>query len=102
MSWDHRTIGFEAMDAVLEMLKLTSIQHVIILKDEHVKTGYDYEMKPKVRLRKVVISDQNHKVKIAEEYLAIDDRDCDGTSCVKTALYPKGRKPRLITQVINN
>ena len=38
---------------------------------------------------------------IAEEYFAIDDHDCDGTSVISTAIYEDGKRPLLVTQVLD-
>lgn len=36
---------------------------------------------------------------VAEEYLAVDDQDCDGTSVVSIEVYPEGKRPDLESRV---
>lgn len=35
---------------------------------------------------------------VVEEYLAVDDRDCDGTSVIAIEVYPEGERPDLESQ----
>jgi hypothetical protein len=37
---------------------------------------------------------------ICEEYLAVDDQDCDGASAVAIVVYEQGHRPELKTTVL--
>lgn len=123
MSWNHRTVGFERMDSLLELLGLLEHPHTVELKNERYARGldadccyYDQDGNPDEscpfcrgkcdhpqRLRIVRFTAKIGGTPlpyVAEEWLRIDDKDCDGTSAVDVALYPEGMRPALVTEIL--
>lgn len=110
MSYDHRTVGFSEYDSFLYFSDATDWLEEE--RGEYIITDYcahnchcthisDEEVCPHMqRLRIAVFRDPiSQEIMVAEEWLAVEDRDCDGTDVVKLAVYRLGHRPRLIKQV---
>lgn len=127
MSWDHGTYGWEAYESFVATLALAGIQVTEERKEEAYVRGQDMNCgscggncdfdseteehtgerceccrgvcghKQNLRIGRFVDSDGRRMV--VEEYLAIDDRDCDGRSLIAISLYEEGHRLNLATQV---
>lgn len=92
MSYDHTTCCFEAFDAAIRTLRFLSIYPKVEHLDKQVDVGFG----DKVALRKATFRiPWNGEVKVVEEYLAVQDCDCDGTDLVEVAVYDEGKRPDL-------
>lgn len=122
MSYDHRTEGFESYEAFTNALKVAGIQFTEELQEEaHVRgadlehacwCGYDPEKPDETcpcdqgtcghvqRLRLARFTTVGGKPMVVEEYLAVEDHDCDGTDVITITVYPEGEQPNLKTQVL--
>jgi hypothetical protein len=119
MSWNHYTTGWDVFDKQVETLKKLYNARFPGAEDEDdldkaldwqeyttpckVKTLYypsDLDGEPRnLRLVRFVEPDTGVRWTL-EEWLAVDDRDCDGTSRVTTTLYQEGQRPVLETQTL--
>lgn len=123
MSYDHRTEGFEAYEAFVNALKVAGVPYTEEQKTEsYVRgadlehacfCGYDYDPEKPYetcpcdqgtcghvqRLRVARFTTVSGKPMVVEEYLTVDDQDCDGTSIVGIAVYAEGERPELEAQV---
>lgn len=113
MSYDHRTVGFEEFD----QLKLRSREWLEQEMGDYFIMDYgahsaamcsycdpyeDLLCEHSRRLRIAIFRDQgSDELMVAEEWLAVEDHDCDGTSVVKLAVYRLGHRPRLVKQIVN-
>jgi len=93
MSWNHTTRGFEKFDGFVQALQNTGVTHKIEELELTVDVGSFNDPR---HLRKVTFRRKGRKRQtVVEEYLATEDCDCDGTSSVDIAEYPKGNRPDL-------
>lgn len=117
MSYDHRTVGFDALDSLknsCEKLGWTLISEE--LTSETIITDYcahnchcawhdPFDEGPCEHMRWLRTATfrvmSTKQLMIAEEWLAEEDHDCDGTDVVKLVVYPKGCRPRLVKQIVN-
>lgn len=114
MSYDHRTVGFERFDSYLSALKATGTPVVEGESEEEVVTDFaehnctcewyppdeEWPCQHKRRLRRVVFSNSSKKLMVVEEWLEVEDYDCDGTDVVGIAVYPLGQRPKLTPKVL--
>ncbi len=98
MSWDHGTFGWESYEAVTNALTAMGLSFEETLQDMSRSRGHDRSAEPQ-RLRVATFTGPNGKVMVAEEYLAVDDGDCDGQSRVDVSVYEQGNRPQLFTKV---
>ena len=113
MSWNHQTVGFERYEDLLRLLRFLGVRHTEELQSESYVRGWDgicacqgycnydsdhrgffgdpcscckgtCEHKQKLRIARFTLIGRQL---VAEEYLAIDDRDGNGTSAIEFALY---------------
>jgi hypothetical protein len=82
MSWNHRTIG-SGVSAFLEALRIVGVP---IEEGEH----------------GIVFTTPDGRQMVAEEYLSVDDGDCDGTSEYSCVVYELGQRPMLYTRVLDS
>lgn len=128
MSWDHGTYGWEAYENFVFALKVAGTPVVEERKEEAYVRGsdlncggcngycnwdilaekFDGELcaccrgtcDHKQNLRIGRFASLNGQRMVVEEYLAVDDRDCDGGSIVAISVYEEGLRPNLVAQVI--
>lgn len=81
MSWNHQTIG-DGASGFLEALRIVGVPFE---EGEH---GY-------------VFTTLDGRQMVAEEYLSVDDGDCDGTSVCSYVVYELGQRPELYTRVLD-
>lgn len=101
MSYNHRTVGNEQFDAFLRALRLYGVKP----KVEELETAVDIggPFGPGGHLRKATFQLPGRKtVMVVEEYLSVNNQDCDGISQIAIEVYPKGKRPNLEsrTQII--
>lgn len=99
MSWDHGTFGWDRYDDILSALWQRKISHVEELKDESYSRGADLD-EERQNLRIARFMNTDGKSMVMEEYLAVEDNDCDGRSLVGVVIYEEGHKPDLTTLVL--
>ncbi len=99
MSWDHGTYGWERYDGILSALRQRSIPYVEELKDEEYSRGADLD-EERQYLRIARFTNTDKKSMIVEEYLAVEDNDCDGRNLVDVVIYEEGCKPNFTTLVL--
>ena len=118
MSCDHTTVGWEHFTQYVNALRARNTLVVVELSRETYKRGADQDVchicyrgvKPEQcpccrqeckhwqRFRTGYFVDpKSGRMMVIEEYLAVRDFDCDGTSVVTIAVYPRGKRPRLRT-----
>ena len=93
MSYNHTTVGFEAFDAFIKSLRLQGIKPKVKETSKVVDLGLEEDSR---HLRTATFRRPGHKrVMVVEEYLAIQDNDCDGLSRVAIETYEDGKRPDL-------
>ena len=97
MSYTHTAGGWESYEAVTKTLKSLGITYQEKLRDKVLSRGHAGSQ----NLRVATFTAPNGKVMVAEEYLAVDDGDCDGQSRVDVSVFEQGNRPQLATHVIN-
>lgn len=123
MSWEHGTFGWEAYEAFVTGLRSADISYAEEKKPEAYVRGQDlncggchgycdYDLETEVHsgnlcpcckgtcghrqnLRIARWTTPNGRKMVVEEYLAVEDHDCDGESSVDIAVYEKGQRPDL-------
>lgn len=97
MSYNHRTEGSEQLDAFLHALQLLGIKpEVKELEKTFDIGGYDDDK----HMRKATFRLPGRKSKmVVEEYLSMDDHDCDGISRIAIEVYPESKRPDLESRV---
>ncbi len=101
MSWDHGTYGWEQYEDVLSALRQRDIPYVEELKATSYFHGADLdEVRQNLRIARFVNTDK--KSMVMEEYLAVEDCDCDGRNLIGIAIYEEGHKPDLTTLVLSS
>ena len=100
MSWNHGTYGWEKYESFLQGLSVAGIAYTEGLKDETHSRGSDLYGDGHQHLRIARFTDAAGKQMVCEEYLAIDDQDCDGSSQVDISVYEQGQRPELRTEVL--
>jgi hypothetical protein len=98
MGWDHGTYGWDAMDEKIRSLQRKGIPFTVEYGEAVLHRGWDQDGPPQ-KLRTVKYRNRKSVDMVFEEYLLVDDGDCDGRSVVRTIVYPAGKRPRLHTQV---
>lgn len=88
MGYSHTTEGGSAFPAFLKALSLCGIKPEKEYEGERVS---DYGPLRKAIFR---LPGQENSM-VVEEYLAVYDPDCDGTSSVAIEVYPEGERPDL-------
>jgi len=111
MGYDHRTVGFDEYDSfrffyegqewleeeIGEPIITDFYRYWLARNRDPENQGNGYLQ----RLRIAIFRDESsNQLMVAEEWLAVEDRDCDGTDVVKLAVYRLGHRPRLIKQVL--
>lgn len=101
MSYDHRTEGNEQFDAFLRALQLVGIRPRVEELEKPVDIGGQFG--PGGHLRKATfrIPDRRKGLELmaVEEYLSVDNPDCDGISRIAIEVYPEGKRPDLESRV---
>ncbi len=99
MSYNHTTVGFDEFDS----FKLNSQAWTWLEEEFGEPFIADYsDPDRKRRLRIAVFCDpSSHELMVAEEWLAVEDHDCDGTDVVKIAVYRLNHRPRLVKKFRN-
>lgn len=104
MSWDHGTYGWEQYEEILSALRQREIAYVEELKDAEYSRGADLdEERQRLRIARFVNHDSESvgEAMVVEEYLAVEDNDCDGRNLVGIVIYKEfGQKPNLTTLVL--
>ena len=93
MSWNHTTVGFEKFDGFMQALQVSGVTPKIEELERAVDAGTFADLR---HLRKATFRRKGRKRQmVVEEYLAINDCDCDGISAVDIEVYQKGHRPNL-------
>lgn len=98
MSYNHTTVGSEAFDAFMKALEVLNVT-VEVPAPSRTPDG--------TLLRKALFTTYTRRRTprdmVVEEYLSVDDRDCDGISRVAIEVYPRDNRPDLEArcQIIN-
>jgi hypothetical protein len=100
MGWDHGTYGWESYEAVVNGFKTLGISVEETFQELSRSRGRD-NGRHRVNLRMATFSAPDGKAMVVEEYLALDDGDCDGMSRVDAVVYEQGNRPELFTQVLD-
>jgi hypothetical protein len=94
MSYNHQTVGFEAFDTFIQALELLDVEtKQWELPFKVYDVGYEQETKH-LRAATFTHPKSNRKM-VVEEYLLIEDQDCDGTSRVAIEVYEDCHRPNL-------
>jgi len=114
MGYDHRTIGWDDFDSFKyfhegpDWLEEEHGEPIITDYCLHNSTcvwddPFQEKRRPCEHMQRLRIAvfkdDSSNQLMVAEEWLAIEDRDCDGIDVVKLAVYRLGHRPRLIKQI---
>lgn len=122
MSYSHVTVGWDKIETMIDILKALGISLAITEHGDRLERGSfqcycycGYSDDPKdredccdcgnnicnhrQRLRIVRFKFEGQHF-ILEEYLAVDDDDCDGVSIVDVAIYKQGERPNIVTVVV--
>ena len=107
MSWNHGTYGFDRYEKFVQALDTIGIKYEETLKDEVFIRGADFgcccveeicEHKQHLRIAK--FKNTEGLIMFAEEWLSVDDHDCDGASQIDLAVYEEGNRPELVTEIL--
>lgn len=95
MSWEHGTYGWEAIEQLVHVLGVLRLDCSVEERESGLFRGPDIaEVKQNFRIIRFA-SHMPNKRWVVEEYLEIDDRDCDGKSKVRYEIYEEGHRPDL-------
>lgn len=100
MSWSHQTVGWDKFEAFVLALRKAGIVVLEEEKAEVLTRGFDLDDR-KAHLRIAYFKTKRGKRMVVEEWLQVEDRDCDGTSVVDIAIYAYGRRPSLVTEILD-
>ncbi len=99
MSWNHGTYGWEKYESFVQALDVLGIAYTEEFKDEEYSRGSDLYGDGPQKLRIARFTDTSERNMVCEEYLSVQDCDCDGSSQVAIAVYEQGQQPELMTEV---
>ena len=99
MSWDHGTYGWEQYESILSALRQRGIAYEEGPESASYSRGADVDGESQ-KLRAARFTNTDGKSMIVEEYLAVEDNDCDGRDLVGIMVYEEGQKPNLTTLVL--
>lgn len=96
MSWDHGTYGFETFEELVKALPALGATSIVEhLSEESYVRGSDAYSDSTQALRTATFVTCQGLKQVIEEYLSVDDGDCDGSSRISVAIYPDGERPIL-------
>ncbi|MCX6744774.1 MAG: hypothetical protein NTX82_04585 [Candidatus Parcubacteria bacterium] len=108
MSYNHEYRGWEQYEQYCNGLRL---QGISVQEDHPGELEFQgrvaYERGPKYhshpqRLRMAHFTTKEGSRMVVEEWLAVDDQDCDGRSIIGLLVYPENLRPMMVTQVLEN
>ena len=98
MSYNHRTEGNEQFDAFVRALQLQGIKPEVEELEKVVDIGGPFG--DDGHLRKATFRLYGHKTAmVLEEYISVEDHDCDGISRIAIEVYLEGERPDLESRV---